>query len=103
MWHSLLYLDLCDNPNLPCTAVYKLVNDFDLDYVISDCIKLETSSISFITTSALEILSTNSTKISIRTSQYANLVVKILVITCVLTIMGVCFGTFVRYYSKAWL
>jgi hypothetical protein len=55
-WYSLLYLDLRDNPNLPCTVVYKLINDFDLDYVISDCKKLETSSISFITTSALDIL-----------------------------------------------
>jgi hypothetical protein len=107
-WYSLRYLDLRHNPNLPCKVVYNLINIFNFDYITSDCKKLETTSISALNVlstsiSALNVLSTNSTKIFIRTSQYANLVVKIIVISCVLSIMGVFFGVFVKYYSEVWL
>ena len=107
-WSSLRFLDLRHNPNLPCKVIYSLIKNFNFDYIATDCKKLETSSISALNVlstsiSALNTLSNNSTKIFIRTSQYAKLVVKIIVISCVLSILGVFFGVFVKYYSEVWL
>ena len=58
-WSSLVYLDLRGNEKLACNKVHNLINNLDLDYVISDCEQYIPNMLHDYTTITTEILSAN--------------------------------------------